>query len=342
MRYLFVYCFLFIFISCSEDKDFPDSPSEEKQNPYKTGIELSSSETINCDNKGMSDNYFMLGYGFDVTGKYAHPAWVRNKILDIDKYQEIRGGGVTLFNALSSEAKIISSGTKEEYLNQLARLAGFGETEIAKYKNLFSATLATTFAKDTSFSTLNYYYSGYSSTGVSYLARFMYSDYFKKKYMQECLTNEFKTDLKSLSPNDVLKKYGTHLLREVFVGRRIDYLYRANTSDFGSWDGYNAYYYLNIPNSALTVYKPTTTPPQKENVYIEIVDGTPPSPNAWMFDITNGKGEFATYKGWVNTTDSNLSLVYFSDKALVPIYELVDDDIKKEELYQAYEKYLGK
>ncbi len=46
-------------------------PNPEKVNPYKTGADLSCSKSLHWENKGLSENYYMLGYGFDATGKYA-------------------------------------------------------------------------------------------------------------------------------------------------------------------------------------------------------------------------------------------------------------------------------
>lgn len=342
--FLLLLVFAFAFASCSDDNGYQDpvpnpTPSPEPNNPYKTGKDLSSSKSVSWKNKGMEDKYFMLGYGFDVTGKFAHPASVRNKIFDVDKYNADTDGGVTLFKVLSGSAEIVFIGTKAECLDRLASLGGFSKNESVKYKNLFKTTFETAFINDTSFPELDYNYSGYSSTSAIYLSRFLYRQQTATKY----LTDEFKADLQLLSPDEIIKKYGTHLLREVYVGQRIDYLYRANSSDLNilnRWSGYNAYYYFRIPKSGLTIKKPDIDSPQKENLYIEVVDGTSSKPNAWMIDITNYQSEPVVFEGWGNIKDETMALVNFSDGALIPIYDLIEDSAKKEELRQAYEKYL--
>lgn len=288
----------------------------------------------------MSENYYMLGYGFDATGKYVHPAWVRNKIIDIDRYEAGSEGSASLFKVLSGSPEINILGTKKECLMDLASLAGFDKSKINQHKNLFKATFESAFVNDTSYPNLDYSYSGYSSVSAIYLARFIY----KSEYMNKSLTEEFKSDLQSLSADKIITKYGTHLLTEVYVGMRIDYLYRANSSDWdilNRWSGYNAFYYLKILTSGLTVYKPDIENPQKENIYIEIVDGRQAEPNSWMIDITNYEGTPVTFEGWGKISDTDLALVNFTDKALIPIYELVPDMTKKEELRKAYEKYLN-
>ena len=327
------------FVSCSDsdnDQNEYPGPNPQPENPYKTGKDLSSSKQIKWENRGINDDFLMLGYGYDATGKYAHPASLRNKIFDVDKYNA-DNRGVTLFKYNSSSGGINFSGTKAESLERLASLAGFSKDESVSYKNLFKATFEGTFAYDTSFPNLDYHYLGGSSIATSYLARFIYRENDVAKY----LTEQFKSDIEVLSPDEIIKKYGTHLLREVYVGHRIDYLYRANTSDYStlnSWSGYNAYCYFKIPNSGLTIYKPDSTNPQKENLYIEALYATLPNPNVWMLDITNYQGEPINFDS--KMTDESMTLINFSDKALIPIYELIEDVNKKEELRLAYEKYL--
>lgn len=347
MKHLFTFLLLALSISCSDNKHSSEvDPEPQTSNPFKTGIDLTTPYALSWENKGTADNYFMLGYGFDATGKYAHPAWVKNKILDVKKYKESGEGEVMMFKSTALSAKRDYEGTKEQYLNRLAISAGFEENEAGKYKRLFSATFATAFTPDTTFTTLDYRYSGYSSTNSYYRASFTHLESNLKR-MREYLTDEFKADVQALPPDSIIKKYGTHLLREVYVGRRIDYLYRANTSDtevLRAWSTYNAYYYLKIAGSGLTIYKPRTQNPEKENIYFEIIDGMPPHPNAWMIDITNFEGEPVAFSGWSDTNNSDdLSLVHFSDegKSLIPIYKCVEDDDKREELYRSYERYLS-
>lgn len=232
---------------------------------------------------------------------------MRNKIIDVDSYEADSEGSASLFKVLSGSAEINIFGTKKECLTNLASLAGFDKSEINKHKNLFKATFESTFVNDTSYPNLDYYYSGYSSVSAIYLARFIYSS----RYMNKYLTEAFKSDLQSLSADQIIIKYGTHLLTEVYVGMRIDYLYRANSSDrdvLNRWSGYNAFYYFQIPTSGLTVYKPDIENPQKENIYIEVVDGRQAKPNSWMIDITNYEGTPVTFEGWGKTENTDLAL----------------------------------
>lgn len=336
----FILLILFTSVSCSDNDNDQDEPIVcPIVNPYKTGKDLSTSKWEKWTNVGDSESYSMLGYGYDATGKYAHPAWVRAKIFDVDKYKAKNDGGVSMFKTSSSSGEINFSGTKEESIKRLAALGGFSETESTTYKNLFRATFDGIFSGDTSFPNIDYYYVGGSSNFTAYLGRFIYN----QKTVSQYLTDEFKFDVETLSADKVIEKYGTHLLREVYLGRRIDYVYRANSSDMNillSWANYNEYYYFKIPNSGVIISTPEVSNPDKENLYIQVVDDINPNPNTWMFDITNYQAEPITFNGWNNVTNENVTLINFSDKALIPIYEIIEDSTKKEEIRQAYEKYL--
>ncbi|PXV63050.1 MAC/Perforin domain-containing protein [Dysgonomonas alginatilytica] len=337
-------------VSCSDGDDLTGDPDpnrnsngEDKKNPYKTGKDLSSSTFAAWDNKGMKDTYFMLGYGYDVTGKYAHPSAVRNKVIDLEAYDKDEDA-VTFFKSTSSGPEWSIGRTRQECLEVLGENAGFSSAEISKYKNLFKEKFDSPFKNDSSFPNLSYYYMGTSQVNVVYHLYFFFSSYRKERFQTKYLTDGFKADLETKSAEEIIKIYGTHILSSIKVGERMDYLYRYapdENSNSYSWFLYNTHKYFSQGPSAWGS-APENDPPLKENLYIEVVDGTRPNPNTWMVDITNYQGERIIFNGWNTITDDNLTLVAFRNRdCLIPIYELVKDTVKKEALIKAYEKYLS-
>lgn len=334
--------------SCSDrDNDITDLPDNNETplpNPYKTGKDLSLSASVTWDRKGMDDKYFMLGYGYDATGKYAHPASVRNKVLNLEEY--IKDEGPVLFSrSTSSGPDLFIGGTQRECIEDLGGKAGFSAGEISRYRNLFKGKFDSPFKNDTSFPGLSYQYHGVSQINVVYHLSFLYSSYRQELFQSRYLTDNFKADLESKSAGEILKIYGTHILSSILIGERIDYLYRyagdekSNSSD---WFLYNIHHYFSQGPTTWTD-GPKKDAPLKENMYIEVIDGTRPDPNSWMIDITNFKGERIVFDGWKNITDNNnLTLVNFrNDRGLIPIYEFVKDPAKREALTKAYQEYLS-
>lgn len=348
MKNLLPVLFVFIFacISCSDNDSNPDPDPNgggEKQNPYKTGKDLSTSSLVTWENKGMDDTFLMLGYGYDATGKYAHPSSIRNKIIDIEKY-DADNDAVNFVKSTSSSPELAIDGTQRECIEDMGRQAGFNDAEIGKYTNLFKAKFDSPFKNDSSFPQLSYSYYGTSQVNVVYHLYFLYMSSMQEKFQTKYLTDEFKADLESKSAEEIIRKYGTHILRGVLIGERMDYLYRYaedKKSNSYNWFVYNIYRYFSHGTTTLG-NTPEEDAPLKENLYIEAVDGTLPNPNTWMVDITNFQGERIIFNGWNTITDANLTLVNFRNKdGLIPIYEFVKDPAKKAALVKAYEKYLS-
>lgn len=340
------FLFLFVLASCSDDNNNEGTDTgggnKEPTNPYYTGKDLSSSTFTDWDNKAMNDDYYMLGYGYDATGKYAHPSSVRNKVIDMAKFDEDYDR-INFFNSASSGPELLMGKTREECIEAMAVEAGFSENEISRYKNLFKEKFASPFKEDSSFPDLPYQYLGISQVHTQYHLYFLYMSHMEKR-IHEYFTEDFANDLETKPAEDIIKKYGTHILKAIRIGERIDYLYRfagdENSNSYG-WFLYNMHKYF---SQGPTTWgsEPEKDPPLKENLYIEVVDGTHPKPNVWMVDITNYKGERIIFDGWKNISEANLTLVGFrSTDGLEPIYNLINNPDKKEELRKAYEKYLS-
>ncbi len=336
-----------IIISCSSDDDVPKTDQnggkEETPNPYKTETDLSSSTFSKWENKGIEDDFFMLGYGYDATGKYAHPSSIRNRILKMEEFNENEGCEIYFMRSTSSGPELQIGGTQKNCITDMGERAGFDTSEINRYKNLFKETFTSPFKNDTSFPDLPYKYIGLSQVHVKYHLYFMYMSHMQK-LIGNYFTDEFKSDLENKSAEEIIRTYGTHLLTAIKIGEKMDYLYRytedKNQNSY-SWFLHNIpRYFSHGPTTWGS--EPESAAPLKENLYIEVVDGTRPNPNTWMIDITNFKGERIIFDGWNNISDANLTLVNFrGNNSLVPIYDLISDPVKKEELIKAYEKYLS-
>ncbi len=83
--------FIFILLACSDnDAHLTEDTNKEKIiiNEYQTKKDLSVSFSI-VNLRTLSEEPFnALGYGYDITGKYAHPAWIKQKVIDPQKYED--------------------------------------------------------------------------------------------------------------------------------------------------------------------------------------------------------------------------------------------------------------
>lgn len=331
---------LLVFFSCSEKDDF-----DVEENKFKTGIDMSVVYKFNYQNKGVDDNYFMIGYGYDMTGKFAHPEWVRSKIINTENFEADYDGRIVRAGAFANYPDMSISGTESYCRKGLASIAGFSEAEVEKYKNLFRESIIPAFDKDTAFSNLDYYYSGISQIH-SWYRTFLDYDVLVENLQERYLTEEFKKDIQERSPEEIIRLYGTHILTSVLVGERVDFLYRTSNVHTNQYSAYTRLLYncryFSLSPTELTEQQNVSQSDDKENIYFEVIGGKSYK-NGWMVDITNCLGDPIVYNGWDKLTDSNLALIGFSTSynTQLPIYELVTDTSKKEALRLAVEKYLS-
>ncbi len=330
-------------ISCSKDEERVLLP--DNINPYKTGKDLSLSQETALTPQAKGESLFVLGYGYDATGKYAHPTSIKNKVLDIEKYGQENPGRL-LFNKVNSLGPgLLFGGTRSEIKKTMAHRSGFSDAETAKYDNLFHHALVDEFNNDTTFPNLNYSFYTSSEVLTSYLLRFDYSTNKQQWFLNNYLSAQFLQDIDSKSADEILRIYGTHVLRSVGIGQRIDYIYRYaedKKSSAEQWFIYSMRSYFN-GIGLVQNYKPETEAPLKENLYVEVIDGSKSTLNSWMIDITNYTKGRVPSNSWGKSIDDNLTLVDFwgKEESLIPIYEFVQDDVKKAALTTAFDKYLG-
>jgi len=339
-----------LFTSCTKKGDLIVEEEEKKEEiSYKTGNDLSVSHTVTWERPWKDEEHLMLGYGYDATGKYAHPSSIRAKVIDL---QQMGKSAVRSIGTTSSGSTAMRTGSLDKFVRALGTNANINEEVLATYKNLFRESFADKFVADTTtYSGLEYVYAYVSQHMI---LRNVYFDpfYFNYKSAEEidrAITTEFKQDVALKSADDVILKYGTHALQNTILGKRVDYLYRYTpfrSHDAQYWFTQRIRENFNIIPSVFIFPDDDTTNPDKENLYMEVVDNTTNKPNAWMIDVTNYSGKRVEYNGWSGGNieeESTLIDISFARAmpGLIPIYEFVQDPLKKQEIKMAMEKYLS-
>lgn len=339
---------LFLLTACSNDDELPLIP--ENNNKYITGIDLSKSYLFEKPLPTFKNETFhALGYGYDVTGKYAHPDWIRKKVLDPQRFENDHYYDVIHHWKLFShgEAGAIT-GTKENVRNHLLKKINIDTVDSSsKYKNIFKGVFDIPFKNDTTFSQLQYYYAVDSYLSCWYEHHFILFQEKDLLPLRDYLTEEFKADLISKSASEIIQLYGTHVMVDIEVGLRQDYYYRSSSSeDLKKRMIYASAKLLN-PVPGIWMIPGPGIYYEKENIYFEYVNGIESEnmPNAWMFDITN-YNENLKFEKRENTIDEkNTVLVNWGSRSdlgpIIPIYEFISDTKKRTELQLAYQKYLN-
>lgn len=172
----------------------------------------------------------VLGSGYDVTGAFLSPSSMRHQVIDIDKMPD---GVVSIFvGTVSSTGEYYVGENGREFLRDIMSSMEM-DVSSSNPSYGFVGTL-------TDSGHLNDTYIMRVVWGQTALGHFMT---FKHR-LYKALSDGFKNDLKELSPNELVDKYGTHIISRARMGianRQIyhAYVYSDNVISSAS-NGFNA------------------------------------------------------------------------------------------------------
>ena len=290
-----------------------------------------------------TNKIYAVGYSYDCTGEYASPSSVKNEIFDT---KALIKDGVLAVNAVQASltSTTVSGSSISEMTNDLAVKAnvsgGFG-----KFKAEANASFDMSHVKNSNYEFASTYFD--LIVRRASLSRSL--EALKDDYMTDDAWNDIngvpvknkhgitkvrypsKGGLKAL-----VEQYGTHVVVESGLGGRICYSmevdiskiktsYDINAFAKASYDGivkaggsvdekYHQSYQNNKQNISLKLN--VLGGDEKLTKKLGIQDGfTKANLEAWMASVT----------------ENNMALVSFSNKSLVPIYELVERNATLEE-----------
>ena len=198
-----------LLISCSNDEEM---------------LEICNSELL--PRFAGDGEYDVLGMGYDVTGEYLHPLSVKSPVLDINKYKQDHEGRLITGTPSFGYDKMVSGYNSTDYVKKI--------TEESKVKiNLrfgnakdtmacFSQSITNTFTSEYSRSTK---YSFASLDAIRNTKYIRIND--EVSDISKYLSNEFTEDLKNLSADRIVERYGTHVLTDFVIGGRYKLIFRS-------------------------------------------------------------------------------------------------------------------
>ncbi|TNE50711.1 MAG: hypothetical protein EP344_17110 [Bacteroidetes bacterium] len=277
-----------------------------------------------------------LGRGYDFFGEYADVSAVKSPLIDLENYtKEVNAFGVTyaipeavdfiLYN--KNEISSIYGQTIQDYQRNLSISAGVSVKCFG-----FRASVKTNFAEQ------YYSHSDFQFTTVKNLiSRWRLSLPFDIPTLQGMLTEAAAEDLESLAPDLLFKKYGHFLLTEAVIGARADYSASAlRTEELSSTEfqirARASYSWLTGGASASFGYSDSTAVKnfRNESVVNLITKG-----GASQYGQAILEGD---YGPWINSVDYNPVLCDFTQRSLIPIWELCKSPTRKAELEQYFEQ----
>lgn len=286
----------------------------------------------------------ILGAGYDPNAAYLSLASVKAPVLDLEKIRAYDENRVVVVKATEFGYRGVSGPDAASLLNNFARqtqVLADGET---------APLCAGTFLDDEAFRrdidhssmfSFSYVSTDYACYKLS--VNVMRSEV--KRHPEEFLTDAFIADLAQLSAEDLIAKYGTHVLIDVRTGMSIRSVSRTAALDddgagSASWKREVAEYYGQWARKQL--HLPSTIQTQTNLRDGNRCGGTTSVTFAGGDASQLGSDPQAGFEAWLENgcTQDNAALLKILD-APVPLYELVSDEAKAEALQKATKKHLA-
>lgn len=330
---LSVLCAATVITGCSKSKEAFEN---KLPNP---GSSLSMRPEMRIPGDGVWD---VLGYGYDVTGEYANPNAVRYMIVDATALKAAESNRVISDPSQFSYGKLTAGSNVEEYTKGLSAntTATFGFS-------VFGATIKASYADSTAFSS-KYAYASYDHILQKKALKFSADNQLLMNY----LSPAFVTDIANNSAENIVKRYGTHVLSNIVLGAKLQILYRMETTSKDREKAVRAG--IDMPLKGVfgisaNINSNQTDKQQNfsETFQYQTVGGNSSIPLIGSINLPSPGQQNPTYQTipiteWTNSvTSENAQLIDLKSNGLIPIYELISDPGKKMAVKNYIDQYIA-
>lgn len=324
--------------SCNEMEDWPTSTLPDDTTTRSAGDGI----------------YDVLGYGYDITEEYMGENSTRAYVLDVAAFHKDNPGRFDNPFVGVIDQKVYAGEDYYSYSKEVASKSNFkgsiGSVGIeAKDSGFFSGSLNTGFKSNTKFK----YSSKYSFASAELVKK-------QRKYylntdletLKKYLSATFLADLERYSADQIVKIYGTHVLTNVIVGGRYVAYYKSSIIDTNNRiekkKSVTAGVKFNMSKIGLDIngsWNRTEIIEQnwKNSTWECNIKCTGGSTSGTTITITSSQPPTFTINlgDWTKSVDDQHSkLVDVDWDATYPIYDLISNPIKKQQIKDAVLRYI--
>lgn len=155
----------------------------------------------------------------------------------------------------------------------------------------------------------------------------------------------FVSDVQTKTPQYIVSQYGTHVLKDIILGAKLDVTYRAETNKSDRKEAATTGIDVNVLgifgiNTKTTETTNHTTDNTNQRLSFKAIGG---EPSASLFGNIPLGSQLPTIstKEWENSsTMENAELIDIPENGLIPIWEMIIDPIKREEVKTYIAQYI--
>lgn len=276
----------------------------------------------------------LLGYGYDVTGRFADSSAARNLAIDIAALAAEQPGRVDLSKGASGSWQLIEAGSAGEFASKIG-----GEFNPSPTALFFENTLTKPFGQSAWSDEYGYGY---------YSLRFQYKNYkfgADDSELQKYLTSAFRKDIDDLEPSALVNKYGTHVLSNIILGAKLDIVYQAKTTNVLREKAIQVGFTYAL-KTVFNIFNGHLDPVNQK--YLASLSDQTISYQAFggkVSDILEDRTgpTLVDIESWLSSRGQDESmLINFGNNGLLPIQNLIADPVKKSAMKAYIESYLKK
>lgn len=300
---------------------------------------VNSSQTGVLTRSGGDNKYDLLGFGYDITGQFLTNASAKAQVIDPVALKKDEDKRIDTNQLAISEGLLMSGTTAEDYTKNLS--IHFKVYSDSDSVSAFKGSL------ESSFSNSEHYSAKYSIASYSLLMK-MRQLYMTapNEMLMKYLTKSFKDDLESQNMEYIIMHYGTHVLTNITLGARLDIMYRSlvtstmkkQTVESGCSFLIRGVFGINTDGHIDETLVNDNT---YQKLVYKAIGGDPNKPFVGSINSEKLTSTTINISEWQSSCDTtNMQLISAEPNTIIPIYELVEDPIKKQMLKAAVLKYM--
>jgi hypothetical protein len=280
---------------------------------------------------GGEPGFEVLGAGYDVFGNYADPVEVMAEVLDGPSM--LRDGLIEQRAYERATFYTVSGTTTQQYTQSLNHT-----TQLSGGYSFFSGSVGLSFGETRS-TDLSYSFATVQSlikkTGLR--VKLDVTAEQLRSYLTKQASNRLNDA--NVAPEDLFQIYGTHVVRGLVVGGRLDYSVSADMSRVGEATQVGVYAQASFKSGYASADLSTSTTVQSnlaafdETVekHLEVYGGQ----SEYGQDIVND----SQYRAWIESVSDNPAFCDFEERGLLPIWELASDASRRDAIETAFEAW---
>ena len=282
--------------------------------------------------------YDILGYGYDITGPYLDTKSSRAIVFDTNKLLE--KGLITPYKLEESRFRYSSGKDVIDFTTNMSSSLQMSTPGILKVIGGASLNIA---------------FGGNSHYNSDYSFAYCTQQYIDSRYriseadinvLKTCLTKQFIERLSTYTPEQIVEEYGTHVLKDIYLGAKFEVYYMAKSTSSSKKESINA----GLGASLFSLFKmdgkfqydeSLAITNNEQSLYYFTIGGDPAVGVQGSLNPENSPSiDIGKWMASVKSSTPKFIDVDNNSQSFIPIYELVTDPTKKQTLKAYIDNYI--